>query len=60
MPNGNRKNSKLKSTDFVQDGNMNQKTFWNKLSNEILKYSSLPYNLQNINSLHTHPKETLI
>ena len=38
---------------------MNKKTFQNRHSNEILKYSSLQYNLQDINSLHSHPKETL-
>jgi hypothetical protein len=55
----NRNNPKLKSADFVEDGNVNQKTFPNKHSNEILKYYSLKHNLQNINILHSHPKEML-
>jgi hypothetical protein len=56
---GNRNNPKLKSADFVEDGNVNQKTFRNKHSNEILKYSLLQHSLQNINILHSHPKEML-
>jgi len=38
---------------------VNQETFQNKHSNEILKYSSLQHNLQEVISLHSHLKETL-
>ena len=45
-PNGNRNKPELKSADFEEDGNMNQKTFQSKHSIEISKYSSLQHNLQ--------------
>jgi len=45
--------------DFVEDGNVYKKTFRNSHCNEILKCSSLQHNLQDINSFHSHPKETL-
>ena len=47
------------SAEFVEDWNVNQNTFRNRHYNEILKYSSLPHNLQNINIFLSHSRGTL-